>query len=87
MKLKTSVVIAKGACHLAVGVFTPWSAALAQWVNSGEWPSKIIWVGVILPASVIGGGSALLAFLSSSFHEYQAGGLLEPESDPKQAKD
>lgn len=71
MKLETAVVIFKGLAFVAVGIFTPWTAALSQWINSGEWPSKIIWVGVIAPASFIGGGSALLAFLSGSFPEYQ----------------
>ena len=72
MKLNTAIIITKGLCYLLVGVFTPWSAALAQWVNSGEWPSKIIWVGVLLPVSAIGGASSLLAFLSGSFTEYKA---------------
>lgn len=52
-------------------MFTPWAAALSQWANSGAWPEKIIWVGVILPASAVGGGSALLAFLSASFTNYR----------------
>ncbi len=72
MKLNTAVIIAKGLCHLIVGVFTPWSAALAQWVNSGTWPERIVWIAIILPASAIGGASALLAFLSGSFTEYKA---------------
>jgi TRAP-type C4-dicarboxylate transport system permease small subunit len=70
MNLKTAVVIVKGLCYLIVGVFTPWASALAQWANSGEWPSKIVWLGVILPASAIGGASSLLAFLSSSYKTY-----------------
>lgn len=69
--LETCVIIFKALAYMIVGVFTPWSASLAQWVNSGEWPSKIVWVGVILPASAISGASALLAFLSGSFRSYQ----------------
>jgi hypothetical protein len=44
---------------------------LSQWVNSDQWPSRIIWVGVILPASFVGGGTALLAFLNGSFADYR----------------
>lgn len=72
MKLNTAVIIAKGMAHLIIGVFTPWSAALAQWVNSGTWPERIIWIGILLPASAVGGASAVLAFLSGSFTEYRA---------------
>lgn len=71
MKLETAVIIFKALAHTLVGIFTPWTAALAQWVNSDTWPSRIIWIGVILPASVVGGASGLLAFLSGSFKEYQ----------------
>lgn len=70
MKLDTVVIIIKGLCYVLVGAFTPWSAALAQWVNSDQWPARIVWVGVILPASFVGGGSALLAFLNGSFDTY-----------------
>lgn len=73
MKLDTAVIIVKGACYLIVGVFMPWSVALAQWINSETWPSKIIWIGVILPASMIGGANALLAFLSGSWQDYKDG--------------
>jgi len=72
MKLDTVIIIAKGLCYLIIGVFTPWTTALAQWVNSGEWPGKIIWLGVIVPASAIGGASSLLAFLSGSWTDYKA---------------
>lgn len=72
MKLETGVILFKGLAYVVVGIFTPWSAALAQWVNSGEWPQRIVWVGIILPASAIGGASSLLAFLSGSYKEYVA---------------
>ncbi len=71
MKLDSAIVITKGFCFVLIGAFTPWAAALAQWANSETWPSKIIWVGVILPASVLGGASQLQAFLSGSFTAYQ----------------
>lgn len=70
MKLDTAIVFSKGIAHVLVGVFTPWSAALAQWINSGEWPSRIVWIGVILPSSVVGGASAWNAFVSGAWQEY-----------------
>ena len=70
MRLETAIIIFKGLAHFVIGVFTPWSAALAQWANSGTWPEKIVWIGVILPASAIGGASALQAFLSGSYQTY-----------------
>lgn len=70
MKLHTSIIVVKGLCYLVIGIFTPWAAALAQWSNSGEWPAKIIWLGVILPASAIGGANGLLSFLSNSYGNY-----------------
>ena len=73
MKLDAWIIITKGACHLAIGVFTPWTVALAQWINTGGWPERIVWIGVIVPASVIGGASALLAFLSGSYKTYREG--------------
>lgn len=69
--MNKAVLAAKALCYLTIGVFTPWAASLAQWVNSGESPSRIIWLGVILPASAVGGASQLLAFLSSSFGKFQ----------------
>lgn len=71
MKLDTFIIITKGLAYVGIGVFTPWAAALSQWINSGEWPSKIIWVGLILPASAIGGATQWLAFCSSSWNTYR----------------
>lgn len=70
MRQDSAIIIAKGAAHILVGAFTPWAAALAQWSNSGETPSTIVWVGVIAPASIVGGASALLSFLSGAYAEY-----------------
>ena len=69
--MNTAIIIFKGFAYVIVGIFTPWSAALAQWIGTNSWPEKIVWVGVILPASAVGGASALLAFLSGSFSEYK----------------
>ncbi len=70
LRLHTWIVIFRGIAVLVVGVFSPWAAALAQWANSGTWPDRIVWIGVILPASAISGFSALNAFLSGSFQTY-----------------
>lgn len=73
MKHETVIIFLKGLCYFLIGVFTPWTAALAQWANaeSGEWPSKIIWIGVILPASIVGGCSSLLSFFGTSYGTYK----------------
>jgi len=72
MSRDSAIVIFKGIAHVIVGVFTPWSAALAQWIGTNSWPERIVWLGVILPASAIGGASSLLAFLSGSYQNYVA---------------
>lgn len=71
MKQETLVVLSKGLAYMLVGAFTPWIASLAQWSNSGDMPPKIIWLGVILPASVVGGASAWISFTSSTWGNYQ----------------
>jgi len=72
IRMETWIIVFKGLAHLTIGIFTPWTASLAQWVNSGTWPEKIVWLGVILPASAVGGASALQAFLSGSYSKYEA---------------
>ena len=71
MKLETAVIGTKGFCFLAIGFFTPLTVGLAQWVNTGEWPSRIIWV-VMGASCCTGAASQLLAFLSQSFGDYKA---------------
>lgn len=71
MRLDTFIIITKGLAHVMVGIFTPWMGALAQWINSGEWPGRIVWIGVILPLSVLGAGNAWISFTSGSWREYQ----------------
>lgn len=71
MKLSTGVILTKGMCYVTIGVFTPWAAGLAQWIGSGEMPGTIIWIGVILPASALGGAGQLLGFLSSAYGDYR----------------
>lgn len=70
MRLETVILILKGLSATLTGIFTPWAGALAQWIGDGSWPPKIIWIGVIMPLSIIGGASALNAFLSGSFSNY-----------------
>ena len=43
---------------------------LAQWIDSGQWPPTINWVGIGLGAAV-GAATQLLAFLSQSFGDYK----------------
>lgn len=69
MKLDTVIIIAKMACFVAIGFFTPLTVGLAQWADVNEWPSKINWV-VIGSSCVIGGATQLLSFLSQSYSQY-----------------
>lgn len=69
--LDTVIILTKGIAFICIGVFTPWTAALAQWINSGEWPGRIIWIGIILPASVIGGATQWVSFTSGAWMEYR----------------
>ena len=71
MKLETAVIGTKGLCFLAIGFFTPMTVGLAQWANTGEWPSRIIWV-IMLASCCVGAASQMLAFLSQSFGDYKA---------------
>lgn len=69
MKLDTFIIMSKGVAYVLTGFFAPWSAALAQWVNSGDWPPRIAWV-VLVTVSIGSGASAWLAFCSGSWQEY-----------------
>jgi hypothetical protein len=73
MKLNFRIIISKGMAYVLVGAFTPWTAALAQWINSGESPPHIVWWGVILPASIVGAASQWISFTSSSWSNFQQG--------------
>jgi len=70
MKLDTFIILSKGAAYVLTGFFSPWTAALAQWNNSGEWPPRISWV-IILAVSVCGAASAWLAFCSGAWKDYE----------------
>lgn len=71
MKLDTFIILSKGGAFVLAGFFAPWVAALGQWINSGEWPARIIWVGLILPLSIVGATNGWLAFCSGSWKEYR----------------
>lgn len=93
MKLDTFIILSKGAAYVLAGFFSPWTAALAQWSNSGEWPPKISWV-VILSVSIVSAASAWLAFCSGSWKDYEAqkaanetGKTQVTEVKPKQTSD
>jgi len=72
MKLETGIVLAKGLCFVTIGACAPMSTALAQYANTGDWPSRIVWT-VIIIASITGGATQLLSFLSGSFTNYMQG--------------
>lgn len=72
MKLNTGIIIIKGLAFVAVGAGTSLSTSLAQYVNTGEWPSRIAWWGVVIPSCVVAGANSILSFLSGSFAQYKA---------------
>lgn len=72
MKFDTAEVGVKAACFLTIGFFTPVSTALAQYANTGEWPSRIMWVAIGVGA-ITGGATQLLSFMSGSYTAYIAG--------------
>lgn len=72
MRSDTLMVVVKGACYMAIGGLTPLTTNLAQWANSGEWPSRINWV-VILGGCGVGAATQLLSFLSGSYSDYVKG--------------
>lgn len=72
MKQDTLIVFTKGFCYMAIGGLTPLTTNLAQWANSGEWPSRINWV-VILGGCGVGAATQLLSFLSGSYSDYVKG--------------
>lgn len=69
MKLDSSIVIAKGICYVLIGFFTPLTVGLAQWANTEQWPSKIIWV-VMGASCCVGAASQLLSYLSGSYSDF-----------------
>lgn len=72
MKLNTGIVIIKGLAFVTVGVGTSLATSLAQYVNTGEWPSRIAWWGVVIPACAVAAANSVLSFLSGSFAQYKA---------------
>lgn len=69
--LETVVVAVKALCVLTIGIGTALSTSLAQYANTGEWPSKIVFFGVVIPSCMVAGGNALYAYLSGSFVNYK----------------
>lgn len=66
------IVVVKGGCYMVIGGLMPLTTNLAQWANSGEWPSRINWV-VIIAGCGVGAATQLLSFLSGSYSDYIKG--------------
>jgi hypothetical protein len=80
MKLDTAAIVTKGLCFTAIGFFTPLTAGLAQWANSGEWPGNIVWI-VMGASCCVGAATQMLAFLSQSFGDYKAKIKLDSDTE------
>lgn len=68
--LETIVVVVKALCVVTIGIGTALSTSLAQYANTGEWPSRIVFFGVVIPSCMVAGGNSLYAFLSGAFRTY-----------------
>lgn len=68
-KMDTWVLVIKGVCYVAIGVCTPIGTAITQWANSGETPSTLAWVGIVI-GGCVGGATQLIGFLSKSYATY-----------------
>lgn len=77
MKIESVVLVAKMLCYLAIGFFTPLGVGLAQWANTGDWPTTLQWI-ILGASSIVGSATQLLSFFSGSFSDYmkqkQSGG-------------
>lgn len=54
-----------------VGGLVPMGTALQQWINSGEWPPDINWVGMWIGFG-IGAATNYLAFRSKTYANWHA---------------
>lgn len=82
-KLDTFIIMSKGGAYLIGGFFGPWAAALGQWVIEGIYPPGIVWIGLLLPLSLIGATNAWLAFCSGSWKEYRQQKLADDTGQPQ----
>lgn len=72
MKLDSAVLLTKGTCFFLAAVCLQLAQALAQWSNSGEWPSRLQWI-IVIAGCVAAGANALLSFLSGSYADFVKG--------------
>jgi len=70
IKLDMFIIGSKGFAYVTIGFCGPMGAGIAQWANSGETPSMIMWAGLTL-GSIVGGATQWLAFCSSSWNTYR----------------
>lgn len=80
--LETIVVFIKALCVVTIACGTALSTSLAQYANTGEWPSRIVFWGVVIPSCMVAIGNSLYAFLSGSFSNYTAKRQETPETKP-----
>lgn len=66
-----TIVIIKLVCFIIIGFCTPLSTALAQYANTGDWPTNIVWVCILI-AALTGAATQVLSFLSNAFAEWKA---------------
>jgi hypothetical protein len=89
--MKTFLILLKMACLVGGGALAAFSLALEDNVAAGTWPSRIEWVGNIIPAVGAVIATNLYAFLSNSWAAYRNGAdkqeplaeIPKPPADPE----
>ena len=69
MKLETGMVVSKGLAFVVVGFCAPMATALAQYANTDTWPTRIVWVVIVISA-ITGAANAYISYVSGSFSDY-----------------
>ncbi len=72
MRLDSGILVTKGACFCIAAVSLQLGQALAQWSNSGEWPSRLQWI-IVVAGCAGAGANAILSFLSGSYADFVKG--------------
>lgn len=71
MKSDTVLVFLKGLGLIGGNICFAYAGALGQWVNEGQWPSKLNW-HIIVATTAGAGFTALVAFCSGSVSKWRA---------------
>ena len=71
MKFDTYLMLGKLFAYTMLGGLVPMGTALQQWINTGDWPPSINWVGIWIGFGV-GALTNFLAFFSSAWAAWKS---------------